>query len=113
MKQNNQAATTKQTLVAEMKNRRGVNTLILFRNGDTFEAYQKDAHIIASTLEVSLSIEDGLETISFPSAEIETYSNKLLDAGLAVCISEMRDKSGNFIANIAQDEYEQDYTDSQ
>lgn len=87
-----------------MKNRRGINTLILFRNGDNFEAYDKDATFIAKTLTLKSFIEDALETVRFPASEIEDYSNKLLDAGLAVCISEMRDESGDFTPNVAMED---------
>lgn len=87
-----------------MKKRRGINTLILFRNKDQFEAYGSDAEIIAATLGLKTFIEDALATINFPASEIETNSDKLLDAGHAVCISEMRNKSGNFIPNITQNE---------
>lgn len=103
MKQKNQT-TTKQSLIAEMKNRRGINTLILFRNGDNFEAYDKDAATITQTLTLKSFIEDELETVRFPASEIEDYSNKLLDAGLVVCISEMRDESGNFTPNVAMED---------
>lgn len=96
-----------------MQNRRGINSLILFRNDDNFEAYDKDAEIIAETLALKTFIEDELKTVRFPASDIEVHSNKLLDAGLAICISEMRDESGNFIINIAQDENEQDSTDNQ
>jgi len=101
------------TFLKEMKNRRGADTLILFRNGNNFEAYNSDAKIIAQTLSLKTFIEDEFETISFQASEIEDYSNRLLDAGHSVCIVEMRDESGNFIINIAQDENEQDNTDNQ
>ena len=84
-----------------MKSRRGANTLILFRNGDSFEAYHNDAKIIAKTLTLNTFIEEGLETVRFPASEIEEYSNRLLDAGLSVCISEMRDVSGDYKPNIS------------
>lgn len=87
-----------------MKSRRGINTLILFRNGDHFEAYDKDAKIVAETLTLKTFIEDSLETVRFPASDIESSSNQLLDAGFAVCISEMRDEFGDFIPNIAMED---------
>lgn len=105
--------TMKRALVAEMKSRRGNDTLICFRNGDNFEAYQEDAKIIAETNSLKTFIEDELETVKFPASDIEIYSNRLLDAGLSVCISEMRDESGNFTVNITQDANEQNYTNNQ
>lgn len=89
-----------------MKTRRGVNTLILFRNKDNFEAYDKDAEVVSETLKLKTFIENGLKTVKFPALDIEKYSKQLLDAGHSICISEMRDGSGDFITNIAQDEYE-------
>lgn len=109
----NMKQATKMTLITEMKNRRRASTLILFRNGDNFEAYNKDAKIISEVLTLKTFIEDEFETISFQASKIEDYSNRLLDAGHSICISEMRDESGNFIINIAQDENEQDNTDNQ
>lgn len=86
----------------KMKERRGNNTIILFHNGDSFEAYAKDAQIIAAELNVDTCIREELVTARFPRDKQEEYSNRLLDKGYAVCISEMRDASGNFITDIAE-----------
>lgn len=93
--------TMKMTFLKQMKSRRGANTLILFRNGDNFEAYHNDAKVIAETLTLNTFIEEGLETVRFPASDIEVYSNRLLDAGLSVCVSEMRDASGDYKPNIS------------
>ena len=103
----------KMKMLKEMKSRRGTNTLILFRNGDYYEAYDKDAEIIGKVFTLETFIEDELKTVRFQAADIEEYSNRLLDAGHAVCISEMRDESGSFVINIAQEENGQDSTDNQ
>lgn len=92
------------TLLKEMKSRRGADTLILFRNGNCFEAYHNDAKSIAKSLSLKTFIEDGLEIVRFPASDIEVYSNRLLDTGLAVCISEMRDEFGDYIPNISMDD---------
>ena len=103
----------KMKMLKEMKSRRGTNTLILFRNGDHYEAYDKDAEIIGKVFTLETFIEDELKTVRFQASDIEEYSNRLLDAGHAVCISEMRDESGSFVINTAQEENGQDSTDNQ
>ncbi len=104
LKITNMNQTMKMTFLKQMKSRRGTNTLILFRNGDNFEAYHKDAKIIAKTLTLNTFIEDGQETVRFPASYIEVYSNRLLDAGHPMCISEMRDMSGDYKPNISMED---------
>lgn len=95
-----------QDVLRKMKARRGNDTIILFHNGDSFEAYEKDAQIIARELRLETFTKDELPTIRFPQDKQEEYSNFLLDKGYAVCISEMRDASGNFITDITIEEDE-------
>lgn len=85
----------------KMKIRRGNDTIILFHNGDSFEAYGKDAQVIAEELGLITFTKDGILATSFSHDKQEEYTNRLLNKGYAVCISEMRDASGNFITNIA------------
>ena len=88
-------------VLQQMKARRGNDTIILFHNGDNFEAYVGVAQIIAAELGLEALVRNELLTIRFPRDKQEEYSNRLLDKGYAVCISEMRDASGNFITDIA------------
>lgn len=90
-------------VLQKMKARRGNNTLVLFRNGDNFEAYGNDAKIIAGELPLHLFTKEQLPAISFPHHKQEEYSNHLLDKGYTVCISEMRDAGGNYIIDIAEE----------
>ena len=91
---------------AIMKERRGKDTIILFHNGGNFEAYENDAQIIARELGLEVSVREDMMTAIFPQENQEEYSNLLLDKGYAVCISEMRDFSGNYITDIAIEEDE-------
>lgn len=91
---------------AIMKKRRGKDTIILFHNGGNFEAYENDAQIIARELGLEVSVREDMMTAIFPQEKQEEYSNLLLDKGYAVCISEMRDISGNYITDIAIEEDE-------
>lgn len=91
---------------AIMKERRGKDTIILFHNGGNFEAYENDAQIIARELGLEVSVREDMMTTIFPQEKQEEYSNFLLDKGYAVCISEMRDFSGNYITDIAIEEDE-------
>lgn len=95
-----------QDVLQKMKERRGKDTIILFHNGDNFEAYEKDAQIIARELGLEVSVREDMMTAIFPQEKQEEYSNLLLDKGYAVCISEMRDISGNYITDIAIEEDE-------
>lgn len=89
-------------VLQQMKARRGNDTIILFHNGDNFEAYAGDAQIIAFELGLEAFIRDELLTSRFPQDKQEETVNRLLGKGYAVCISEMRDVSGNFITDIAE-----------
>lgn len=91
-----------QDILEKMKARRGSDTMILFHSGDSFEAYGKDAQVIADELGLITFTKDGMLAISFPHDKQEEYTNRLLDKGYALCISEMRDASGNFITDIAE-----------
>lgn len=53
-----------------------------------------------------MSVREDMMTAIFPQEKQEEYSNLLLDKGYAVCISEMRDISGNYITDIAIEEDE-------
>lgn len=92
-----------------MKARRGEETIILFHNGEFFEAYEQDATVVATVAGLASTVIDGVLTVRIAETEQEEISNTLLDAGCAICISEMRDSDGNFIVNVNQTEdYEQD-----
>ena len=89
-------------VLEKMKARRGNDTIILFHKEDNFEAYGNDAKIIAEELALEIFIKDELPTVRFPQDKQEENTNRLLDKGYAVCISEMRDNAGNFITDIAE-----------
>lgn len=78
--------------------------LVLFHNGSYFEAYEEDAKVVAAILGLEPEIIDYVLTVRIQEANQEAEVNKLIDKGRSVCISEMRDSTGNFIANISQDE---------
>ena len=63
-----------------MKERHGVETIILFHVGDSFEA--------------------GIPAIRISDAALEECRNRLLDAGCKVCVSEVRGVSGRHILKI-------------
>lgn len=89
-----------------MKSRRGEKTLILFHNGKYFETYGDDANVVAEMLNLTPDVIDDTLTLRIAEVDINASRNKLLDAGHAVFISEMRDSEGNYITNIAQIEDE-------
>ncbi len=89
-------------VLEKMKARRGNDTIILFHKDDSFEAYENDAQIIAGELALETFTKDELLTVRFPQDKQEENTNQLLDKGYAICISEMRDDSGNYITDIAE-----------
>lgn len=95
-------------ILAEMKVRRGEDTIILFHVGNSFETYDEDAITAAAVLGLTSEIRDEVTTLCFPQENQEAYTNRLLDAGYSVCISEMRNKSNQFIADIAEQEKQED-----
>lgn len=95
---------SKSEALRAMKARRGEETIILFHNEAFFEAYDKDAMVVAQAIGLTAIEIDGLLTVRIAEAEQVDVSNTLLDAGHALCISEMRDSDGNFVVNINQEE---------
>lgn len=85
-----------------MKERYGTDTLILFHVGETYEAYYDDARTVARTTGVpSFNIAAGkIPAVRIPEADMETYRNRLLDAGYTVCVSDVRGASGRHMIRI-------------
>lgn len=81
-----------------------VEPLILFHNGSYFEAYGEDAKTIAEIIGLEAEIIDSVLTVRIKESEQKAAANKLIDKEYPVCISEMRDSTGNYITNISQDE---------
>lgn len=93
-------------MLKEMKTRRGNETIILFHNGDHYEAYAEDAKTVSAQLNIEAVVIDTVLTVRIPETQQESATNSLADAGYATCVSDMRDSDGNFVAkiNIIQDE---------
>lgn len=75
-----------------MEERHGVETIILFHVGDSFEAYFDDAETITRITEVPRfkMTAAGIPAIRISDAALEECRNRLLDAGCKVCVSEVR-----------------------
>lgn len=100
---------TKIEALSEMKSRRGEATIILFHNGEFYEAYSQDAKTVSEIIEIPTTEIDELITVQIAESQIEEISNKLLDAGCAICIAEMRDSNGNFVVGVNQQiDYEEE-----
>ena len=85
-----------------MKSRKGEKTLIIFHNRNNFELYGDDAQVAAEILGLSTIVVDDILTLQIVESNRQIATNKLLDAGHAIFISEMRDKNGNYITDIIQ-----------
>ena len=85
-----------------MKERHGVETIILFHVGDSFEAYFDDAETITRSTEVPrYKMPAAGITDSMISADaLDERRNRLEDAGCKVCVSEVRGVSGRHILKI-------------
>lgn len=83
----------------EMKRKHGNEMLLLFHVGGYYEAYFSDARTISETLRIPAVTCTAAEiaTVRFPASQMEDYRNLLLDAGLSVCVSEVRGASGRHI----------------
>lgn len=86
----------------QMKERLGTDALILFHVGEYYEAYYDDARTVARTTGVLLL---NITAAKIPAARIleadmETFRNRLLDAGYTVCVSDVRGASGRHTIKI-------------
>lgn len=90
-------------VLAAMKIRRGKETIILFHNGNQIEVYEQDAVLVAETLRLTPFERNGITMFSFHENEQEENMNRLLDAGYAICFSEMQDENGNYITDYAHE----------
>lgn len=91
-------------MLSIMKARRGEQTLILFRNGNVYEAYYADAEKLANLSGVKSTIIDGVPTSYVAHEDISAMMDRLSKADVAVCISEMQDSDGNFVPKINYEE---------
>ncbi len=81
----------------QMKERHGTETLILFHVGEYYEAYYDDARTVARTTGVPPF---NITAARIPEADMETCRNRLLDAGYAVCVSDVRGASGHHMIKV-------------
>ena len=62
------------------------DALLLFRNGDYYEAYDADAKDCASILGITLTKNKETQLTGFPFHALDTYLPKLVRAGKRVAI---------------------------
>lgn len=91
-------------MLSLMKARRGEQTLILFRNGNMYEAYYADAEKLADLSGVKSTNVDEVPTFYVAFDDISALIDRLSKADVAVCISEMQDSDGNFVPMINYEE---------
>lgn len=74
------------------------NAIILFHIGNGYEAYYSDAETLAKLLPLRIyTVNKTISLVRFPEDELEQFTNRLVDAGHAICISEVRGTSGQHI----------------
>lgn len=71
------------------------DAVFLFRTGDSYESYKKDAKCIGRILKIGFVMQtvDDMGTIpvaSFPMADLDTNLSKLIRSGLRVAICDKR-----------------------
>ncbi len=93
---------TKLEMLQKMKKGHGTQVLILFRNGDNYEAYYDDAKRISELLGIDTYIADDAPTISITDNDIET----ILDNGCSIVKSMTIGKDGKCTPTIHQVEDE-------
>lgn len=92
----------KREMLQAMKSKQGEDTMIIFRNGSLYEAYFEDATAIASLLHIPTIDIDEVPTIRIHQDNQLHLINKIIDSGFAVCISAMRDSSGEYVPTISE-----------
>lgn len=71
------------------------DAVFLFRSGDSYESYKKDAERIGHTLNIEVSKESvgdmgAIPVVSFPMADLDVNLSKLIRKGLRVAICDKR-----------------------
>ena len=90
------------SVYARMKNKHGKDTVLLFHVGNNYEAYLEDSKIVSETLGTEREVEYQsnyfvIFKTKFPEDLCEENIKKLHDAGIPVCMSEVRDDAGVFV----------------
>lgn len=71
------------------------DVIALFHVEDHIEAYLEDADAISGILGINSRKKIGeVYMVRFPESELEVSIGKLTEAGLGICLSEIRDKNG-------------------
>lgn len=93
---------SKREILQKMKSKQGDDTIIIFRNGGLYEAYYEDAEMLSSVLCIPTIDDNGIPTIRIHKDNQIHSFNKILDSGCSLCISSMRDSSGEFAPIISE-----------
>jgi len=64
------------------------DSLLLFRMGDFYEAFDADAEIVAEVLNLAVTKRNGLLMTGFPQIHLDSYLKKLVAAGYRVAVAE-------------------------
>ncbi len=64
------------------------DTKVLMLTGGNYEAYYDDAPAVGKVLNQPVSTRDGVEVVSFPASDLDTYLPKLVRAGFRVGLME-------------------------
>ena len=80
---------------------RHTGMLVLFRVGDSYEAFQDDAEIVAKVLDLRPTSRDEIAMVGFPHQSLEPHLRTLLQAGhrVAIC-DQVEDVEGREVTRI-------------
>lgn len=70
----------------EIRHAHGTNTLVLYKDGQTYESYGTSAEIIHDICRTSLTYTGDIATIDFPSKALDIYIPKLIVKGYKIVI---------------------------
>ena len=90
------------SVLRRYERKHGMETIILFHVGDSYEAYFEDAETITRIMEVPLfkMTAANIPVVRISDTAMEECRNRLLDAGHEVCVSEFRGASDRHILKI-------------
>ena len=77
------------------------DAIILFRNGDFYEALYEDAKPVADTLGITLTVNtDGEKIVGFPYHALDSYLPQLIRAGHRVAICDQLKDNNHRVSEV-------------
>lgn len=79
---------TKSKITAEYRQKYGTNTIVLFKRGDWYVAYNECADAVVESTGITLEKRAGIRYAEFPAKASDIYFPRCLRKGYKICIIE-------------------------